>query len=149
VALHNNPCGDHRFYNNLFVGPSNFGGFDAAQLPVFMEGNAYLKGSKPSKLDTAALVLPDFDPGLKLVEKSDGWYLTLTEDPTWRNDAKRQLVTTKLLGKAKVPDCAFENTDGSPLRINTDYSGRKRNAANPTPGPFENPGNGLLSIKVW
>ena len=149
VALHNNPCGDHRFYNNLFVGPCNLGGFDAAQLPVFMAGNAYLNGSKPSKSDTAELIWPDFNPGLKLVEKTDGWYLTLTEVPTWRNEAKRQLVTSELLGKAKVPDCAFENADGSPLRINTDYSGRKRNAADPTSGPFENLGIGLLSIKVW
>ena len=149
VALHDNPCGDHRFYNNLFVERCNLNGFDAAQWPVFMAGNAYLKDSKPSKFDTAALVLPDFNPGLKLVEKADGWYLTLAEDPTWRHDAKRQLVTTELLGKAKVPDCAFENADGSPLRINTDYFGKKRDENNPMPGPFETPGTGLLSTKVW
>ncbi len=149
LALHDNPCGDHRFYNNLFVERCNLGGFDAAQLPVFMAGNAYLKGSTPSKFDTAALVLPDFNPGLKLVEKAGSWFLTLTEDPRWRNEANRQLVTTELLGKAKVPDCAFEDVDGSPLLINTDYSGRKRNVANPTPGPFETTGIGLLSIKVW
>lgn len=149
MALHDNPCGDHRFYNNLFVERCNLNGFDAAQLPVFMAGNAYLKGSKPSKFDTAALVLPDFNPGLKLVEKADGWYLTLAEDPTWRHEAKRQLVTTELLGKVKVPDCAFENADGSPLRITTDYFGKKRDEENPMPGPFETPGTGLLSTKVW
>ena len=92
---------------------------------------------------------PDYDAGVKLVEKTDGWYLTLAEDKSWRNEAKCKLVTTELLGKAKAPDCAFENADGSPLRINTDYFGKKRDENNPMPGPFETPGTGLLSTKVW
>ena len=61
----------------------------------------------------------------------------------------RQLVTTELLGKAKVPNCAFENPDGLPLRINSDYFGKKRNGRNPFPGPFENPGLGVAPLKVW
>jgi hypothetical protein len=48
-----------------------------------------------------------------------------------------------------IPDQAFENPDGSPLRIDTDYFGNKRNDKNPTAGPFENPGQGRLSLKVW
>ena len=63
--------------------------------------------------------------------------------------AKTRLVTTELLGKAKIPDFRYENPDGSPLRIDTDYFGKQRNEANPTPGPFESPGSGPLTVKVW
>ena len=35
------------------------------------------------------------------------------------------------------------------VRISTDYFGRKRKAKNPTPGPFETPGQGTVTLKVW
>jgi hypothetical protein len=35
------------------------------------------------------------------------------------------------------------------LKIDTDYFGKKRNKANPSAGPFENPAEGRLSLKVW
>ena len=38
---------------------------------------------------------------------------------------------------------AFENPDGSPIMIGTDYFGKPRNPANPTPGPFQAPGTGI------
>ena len=46
-------------------------------------------------------------------------------------------MTTELLGKAKIPNLPYENPDGSPLAIDTDYFGKKRDAGNPFPGPFE------------
>jgi hypothetical protein len=33
--------------------------------------------------------------------------------------------------------------------MDTDYSGNKRSETNPSPGPFENPGKGIVKIKVW
>jgi alpha-N-arabinofuranosidase len=48
-----------------------------------------------------------------------------------------------------MPGEGFENPDGTPLKIDTDYLGKKRSAANPSAGPFENPGKGLVKIKVW
>jgi hypothetical protein len=62
---------------------------------------------------------------------------------------KNLLITTQLLGKALVPNAGFENPDGSSLTIDNDYSGRKRDKQNPTAGPFENPGLGKISAKVW
>jgi alpha-L-arabinofuranosidase len=141
--------GDHRFYNNLFIAPCNLQAFDTSTLPCFAAGNVFAKSSRPSKFDTAALIKSDFDPGVTLTEKSHGWYLTINEDAAWRNEAKRKLVTTRLLGKAKVSQCAYENADGSPLRINTDYFGNKRNKRNPFPGPFEISAGGTQTFKVW
>ena len=144
-----NDSGDYRFYNNLCVAPCDLHALDNSALPCFAAGNVFTKGAQPSKFDTAALVLPDFDAGVKLEQKADGWYLTLADAKAWRTEAKCQLVTTELLGKAKVSDCAYEHPDGSPLRVNTDYFGKRRNKANPTPGPFENPEPGDRQLKVW
>ncbi len=141
--------GDHRFYNNLFVAPCSEHPLDDAVLPCFYGGNVFTKSAQAAKSDTDALLQPDFDAGVKLEQKADGWYLTLAEDKAWRGDAKRQLVTTKLLGKALVSGCAYENADGSPLRINTDYFSRKRDKNNPFPGPFEKIAGGKSEIKVW
>ena len=55
-----------------------------------------------------------------------------------------------MLGKAKIPRQAFENADGSPLKIDTDYSGKKRSEKNPSAGPFEKPEVvKQLKLKVW
>ncbi len=43
----------------------------------------------------------------------------------------------------------FDNRDGSWLRIDTDYFGKRRNERNPFPGPFELPGGGRYILKVW
>ena len=63
-------------------------------------------------------------------------------------NAATTLVTTDLLGKAKIPGVPYENPDGSALKIDTDYFGKPRNETNPTAGPFENPGTGPLTLKV-
>jgi len=146
AGLAPNPSGDDRYYNNLVV---NVGlkAYDPAKLPVFMDGNVFLKGAKPSKHEFNPLVQSEVDPEIKLVEKSDGMYLQITPDKAWTRQ-QRQLVSTDMLGKAKTPDLKYEQPDGSPYRIDTDYLGRKRNSANPCAGPFEYTGNGKLELKV-
>lgn len=149
ACLFNAPSGDHRFYNNLFVASCKANVLDNSMLPVSASGNVFTKGTLASKFDRQALVKPEFDANVKLTEKPKGWYLELTVDPNWKKEQKRQLITTELLGKAKVPNLSFENADGTPLKIDTDYFGKKRNVANPFPGPFENAGNGTMKLKVW
>jgi alpha-N-arabinofuranosidase len=112
-----------------------------------MEGNVFLKGAKPSKHEAGAVVAPGFDPALKLAEKPDGFFLEIVLDKTF-GDRPRRTVTTALLGRAAIPDLPYEQADGAPVRIDLDYFGKKRNASNPTPGPFEAPGSGPLKLKV-
>jgi alpha-N-arabinofuranosidase len=149
AGLFNAPGGDHRLYNNLFVSSCNAKVLDNSILQVWAVGNVFTKGAQASKFDREVLVKPEFDAGVKLTEKPDGWYLELAVNPNWTKEQKRQLVTTELLGKAKVTNLSYENADGTPLRINTDFFGKKRNITNPFPGPFENRGNGTLMLKVW
>ncbi len=148
AGLHDNPCGDDRFYNNLFVERGDLSQYDAAKLPVGMHGNVFLRGAKPSKHETAPVVRPDFDPAVKLVEEADGWYLELALDQDWAAAQARKLVTTETLGKAVIPNVLYQQPDGSPLRLDADYFGKAR-ADNPFPGPFELPEGGKQRLKVW
>lgn len=141
---------DERFHNNLFVGHNGLAAYDA-WTPVNLEavGNVYLAGAKPSTNDRDALVVADFDPGTKLQEKPDGWWLEMAVDSVWTSKQKRAIVTTEALGKAKVPDAPYEKPDGTSYRLDTDFFGKKRNTENPAPGPFKSKGKKVIRLKVW
>jgi len=148
AGFHDNPRGDDRYYNNVFARGGDLSQYDAAALPVFMDGNIFFNGAKPSRHETAPLVQPEFDPLVRLVEEAGGCYLEIKLGPAWNSGRNRKMVTTELLGRAIIPNAAYEQPDGAPICINTDYLGKSRNEANPTPGPFENPGQGSLKLKV-
>ena len=149
AGLRKIPGGDDRFYNNLLIQPAGLAAYGKAAQPVQMAGNVFLKGAQPAAQEQDALVLPEFDPGITLVEEKDGVYLHLSLDTAWAEKPARQLVTTERLGRAKVPDLPYEQPDGSPYHLDSDYLGRKRNAANPYPGPFELRRDGKQVLKVW
>ena len=149
AGLHDNPCGDDRYYNNLFVQRGDLSKYNETRLPVWMDGNVFLQGTKPSTQEKAPLLKPDWDPAIKLVEKQDGFYLDLRLDKAWSVEQTRKLVTTELLGLAAIPNLPYENPDGTPIRIDTDYFGKKRTTGNPFPGPFELPEGGKQTLKVW
>ena len=148
-GLRNIEGGDDKFFNNIFLDSNGLAPYDKVALPVRLGGNVFLKGAKPCKHEQNPLVQSEFDPGIKLLEKKDGLYLHITLDKTWAEKQSRNLVTTELLGKAKVPNLPYEQPDGSPYHIDIDWFGTKRNAANPFPGPFERPNGGKLELKVW
>ncbi len=154
---HQISIGDDHFYNNIFIGDGaaakslferktdnkdkftyfSFGLECYNFRPRLPEtgGNVYFNGSKPCK-DEVAIVEVDKNPKYTIVEEDDKVYLTFTTiDGISRS--KNPLVTSKLLGKATVPDAPFEDYDGSPLIINTDYFGNKRDKSHPAAGPFE------------
>lgn len=149
AGLTNNPSGDMRYYNNIFAQRADFSAYDKARLPVAFAGNVFLKGAKACKHEVAPLLKPDFDPEIQLVEKPDGWFLELAIDKRWAAEQKRDLVTSDLLGEALITGLPFENPDGSPLRIATDYFRKNRSATNPFPGPFELPADGKQTLRVW
>ena len=158
--------GDDRFYNNMFVGdggkrpakksdqPTVTGVvgrglfiYDDWPTPLQTGGNIYYYGAHPYAKEKD-FVSTQTNPAIKLEERDDGVYLNITVDGA-QKDRKTKLVTTELLGLAKVPQTRFENTDGTAITIDTDYFGNKRNLKTPTAGPFENPGSGRVKLKVW
>jgi len=164
--------GDDRFYNNLLIGPagslgsgaasstspksptkdSGSGGgyglwvYDFRELPLQTGGNLYYNGAQPYGKERESKVRCASDPGLRVVQDADQFTLNLTLGPEIKQ-ADTRLVTTALLGKAKIPQLGYENADGAPLRIDTDYFGKRRNKSHPTPGPFEKLGQGELALK--
>jgi hypothetical protein len=156
---------DNRFYNNIFVGAAQpaspaqakdaqravgFGlwVYDQREFPLQTGGNVYYNQARAYATEANPLVLPGIDPKPRIVEDGDRVYLQLNLGPEALNAATLR-VTTELLGKAKTPGLAYENADGSPLAIDADYFGKKRNPTHPSPGPFEKPGQGDLKLKVW
>ncbi|MFV1968026.1 MAG: right-handed parallel beta-helix repeat-containing protein [Pirellulaceae bacterium] len=140
--------GDNRFHNNIIVGGEGLQVYDDAKLPLQADGNLYLPGAVPCRGETRYVQLSKFEPNVRIAREEDGVYLHLTL-PAAGPDAKHQLVTTELLGKARIPDLPYANPDGTPLRIDIDYFSRKRNEQNPSTGPFEDPGTGEVRLKVW
>ncbi|MFO8014289.1 MAG: right-handed parallel beta-helix repeat-containing protein [Phycisphaerae bacterium] len=149
AGLRNIQGGDDRFYNNIFVGTSGLAAYDDAARPVHMHGNVFLKGARPSKHEADPLVREEVDPGIRLVQSSDGVALEIALEKAWAEKAPRHLVTTARLGRTVVPDLPYEQPDGSPYRIDSDYFGRERNAESPFPGPFAFPGGGKQVLRVW
>lgn len=174
-ALHDNPGGDIQFINNLFVNGGNASQYNRSLLPVVMNGNVYTRGSvravgnenkkrfgemnkdageqmKRYKEQDANEFNPvvdmNFDSSVKLIQREKNVYLEMAVNKKWL-DQKRKLVRSETLSKAIVPNLPFENADGSPIRVDTDYLGEKRNLANPSPGPFEIKRSGVKEIKVW
>ena len=160
--------GDDRFYNNIFVGNGEsvpdvnrpkgknlewigslgLWGYDTRELPLQTGGNVYYHGAEPYRQETNALVLAASDPKVSLEQQGEKFTLHLNLGPELKT-ADTTLVTTARLGKAKIPGLPYENADGSPLRMVTDYFGRKRSQTHPVPGPFANPGTGSLALRVW
>ncbi|MDR2862615.1 MAG: right-handed parallel beta-helix repeat-containing protein [Puniceicoccales bacterium] len=147
------PGGDNRFYNNLFVPASlhkkpPFGLLAFGKMPYksFADGNAYYGRAIPFPGEKNALHLPDFNPDFQLEETADGVFVSFSLQGI--DKLHTELVTTKRLGKAKLPKQAYEHPDGSPIILDKDYSGKPR-TQHPVPGPFEERTEGRLRIKVW
>ncbi|MGH9159539.1 MAG: right-handed parallel beta-helix repeat-containing protein [Vicinamibacteraceae bacterium] len=148
AGLRNIAGGDDRFFNNIFVGGTGLAPYETAARPVQMAGNVFLQGARPAKQEQHALVQPSFEPAIELVERQDGVYVQISLDKMWAETGLRQLITTERLGKATIPDLPYEQPDGSPYRIDTDWFGKTRSRASPFPGPFELPEGGRRLLKV-
>ena len=151
--------GDYRFYNNIFLGMESpqkwdkryhYGlkGFDEAVLPMWVTGNIYYNKAEHSKFDSSFIENHDYKPELQVIDEGNDVYLLFSLDQGG-TFPKTQLVSTGLLGKAKMANEAFENPEGTPILFDTDYLGHKRSESSPSAGPFENPGKGETKVKVW
>ncbi len=121
---------DLRFYNNIFIGRKD--------LPALV-GSKLVQDSGNVFLDKVSFALE---------KKAAEFLLTIPKQSAEASAQKRGIVTTELLGKAKIPDAPFEKPDGTPYRLDTDYFRKKRNTT-PSPGPFKAQDNKEIHLKVW
>lgn len=169
AGLCNIQGGDNRFYNNIFVGDGTAGTgpakegtqrhtalaygyglsmYDSREAPLQTGGNIHLNGTKAYAKETNPIVLDEKNPGVKLIQQDRQFVLQGDFSAEFKHAATVP-VTTDLLGMAKASNGAYENPDGSPLKIDTDYLGNKRDEKNPLPGPLEITKEGQQKIQVW
>lgn len=151
--------GDDRYFNNIIVGRGKrvdkkdrykpgLVDYHNAKLPVFINDNVYYNGAisyNQEKNKTESLA---YNPNFQVVEKGDGVYLSMTMDQAYFRHSG-PIITTELLGKAKVPNLPFDQPDGTPLIIDKDYFGNMRLNGNNSAGPFINLEKGEVVLKVW
>ena len=140
--------GDDRFYNNIVAESSGLQSYDKSEEPISMDGNVFLARAKACRIEENPLFDPEADTRFYVEKDGNNVFLEMDFDKKWGSTRKRKIVTTELLGKTRVANQAFENADGSPLRIDTDYFGNPRNAENPFPGPLEL-SDSTDKIRIW
>ena len=122
-----------------FTKPADMKGLEPAHfghLPVWSEGNVYLAGAKPCRMEKNGLYVANGrdDVKIELVEK-DGTYRLETNVYELFEGFSGKMVHTDVLGMAFEPEQKFENPDGTPIRFDSDYFGNHR-GVNVLPGPF-------------
>jgi hypothetical protein len=147
--------GDDRFYNNLFLPvrpdekqepPLGLVAYSHTKYPSFADGNVYYNKAQPFEQEANRVALPDFDPQFGIEEIGKEVYVSFVLQGL--SGLATERVTTERLGKAKLPKQAYEQPDGTPIVIDTDYGGYAR-AQHPAPGPFEQVKDGPVRLKVW
>lgn len=149
AGLRNIVGGDNRFYNNIFCGGGGLSEYDDTALPVSLSGNVFLQGAAPSRHEPDPYAPEDDGPPVELIEEGANARLRIALDDAWASARKRRLVDSEWLGRAMTPDLPFVHPDDSPIRVDCDYFGRKRNESNPFPGPFEWSEGGTTHLTVW
>ena len=151
--------GDDRYYNNIFVGIGKetdnkakfkYGleGYNNAKLPVWMSGNIFYNGAKPCEKEKNYIESSGYNPEVKLVEAGDSVYLHLSFDQKYYSH-RGEMITTEILGNAKIPEAAFDNPNGTSLKTDKDYFGHTRSAENSFTGPFVDLDKSKVVLRVW
>ncbi len=122
--------------------------YDHAPDPMQVDGNIYLHGALHFEGEKNYVERTDLNPGIQLIEEDSQVVLLMTIENFSKN-YKNKFVTTALLDKVKIPDCVYENPDGTPVKIDTDYFGHKRNESDPSAGPCEHIRSGKIKLAVW
>jgi len=148
AGYHDNPSGDMRFFNNIFAQDGDLSAFNQAQLPMKLAGNVFLKGATPCAQEAVPLLKPDFDPQIKLVGNGAAPHLEISLDRAWAIEQRRIAVTSGSLGLPLISRLPYERADGTPIRIEEDLSGGRRDLENPFPGPIECAKNGRQSVII-
>lgn len=145
--------GDHRFYNNIFVGGDNekyqygLSMFGVSQWPIAAAGNLFCNGAKPIEGKEQGWVENSVNPNIRLEETADGVYLTCDVNLDDLAAFKGEKVDAQRLGISKLSGYGFENPDGTPFVSDKDFFGATR-SARPVAGPFETLSH-TNRIKVW
>lgn len=74
IGYHNYQCGDDKYYNNIFLQGADLSNYDDCS-NVWLAGNVFLSGAKPSKFEKHPLILPEYKYPIKLEDKKGKLYV--------------------------------------------------------------------------
>lgn len=120
--------------------------FKHVKQPVYIRGNAYLKGAKPYGREENTHV-SDMDPAVRIVETDGKTYLELNVEKKML-EIPTEIYNSEKLGMPRITEAAYENPDGTPIVFDTDYLDQSRNGQ-PAAGPIEGLKEGMNRILVW
>ena len=119
-------------------------------LPFTAEGNTYFFGAAPGPNEKDSLLLPQQNPALffSLDEQTGQASLEYTAEAEFQK-ARTRVVSTEILGQTKIGGLRYEQSDGSALKLGTDYFGKARDRNRSTRGPFEGLPAARTKLVVW
>jgi alpha-N-arabinofuranosidase len=120
--------------------------FEQAVQPAYIEGNGYLNGA-PAYEREVNHFLSQKDPRIRIVEDADGTYLEMEAEKELF-EIRTEIIDTEKLGMVRIVEAPYEDPNGDPIAIHTDYLGVPRSTS-PVVGPLEDLKEGYNRIKVW
>ena len=115
--------------------------------PVYVNGNAYYGQAKGFRAEANSLSEAGFETNAKVVQEDGKTYLELDLPQAPRCDAAGYIGTADL-GMPRITEELFENPDGTPILLDTDLTGARRDARTMI-GPLETIKEGHNRIPVW
>lgn len=120
--------------------------FDTVKQPVYINQNGYLNGAKAfCREDTN--FMSDADPEAKIVKEGDETYLEINVEKGLLEIPTR-ILDTRMLDMVRIVEVPYEDPDGNPIVLDSDYLGCKRDSA-PAAGPIQGLKEGYNKIKIW
>lgn len=127
--------------------PGDHRSFDCVKQPAYISSNCYLNGAVPFDREEKNLVVVDYDPAVRIIERGDDVFLMCTLP--WDFEAMRgEIPTTDTLNRVRIVDAEFENPDGSKLILDRDYFHEQKTETSVT-GPIRALKGGENTIRVW
>jgi hypothetical protein len=128
--------------------PGDLERFIAVEQPAYLRDNVYAPGARAFAGERSALCLTE-EVSFEVVEEGDEVYLE-AKLPEAFSRARLGLVTGADLPRVRFVDADFEERDGSPVVVDTDLVGERKEAGRDYPaGPIARLGPGTSRIRVW
>lgn len=118
-------------------------------LPMLMKDNVYLHNALPGSHEPSATREQKQCISIS-TDRSLGEICVAIESPESLTKAFASQVNTAILGHSHHAEMAYEEADGTPICLNSDFFGTPRTKGHVTPGPFELQGNerAVFIIKI-
>ena len=121
--------------------------FNKVEQPAYVSDNCYFSGAKAYKNEKSKLYEPEFEAEFSIETAGGEVYLNI-KLPEGFGSATSGVHGTHTLGRVRIVDADYENPDGSPFVLDTDYLGTSI-PEKAVAGPIITLKPGVNRVKVW